>query len=188
MKGMFNLLERAGLVSRVEDGASQEPQAELSREPQQAALTGESVPVEKSGQPVAEDAPIAERGSIVFKGTALTRGSAIAVVTATGMSTEIGRIAGMLQRYEREPTPLQRQLAKLGQTLVVVCLGLVGVIFLLSIWRGEDLLAALLTSVSLAVAAVPEATALLPDASALSAIACAPKPDAADCFPLANAF
>lgn len=124
---------------------------------QEASLTGESVPVEKLADAVLPTStPLADRRNMVYMSTVLANGQGRGVVVAIGMQTEIGRIAGLLQRYEREPTPLQKQLAKLGQSLVIVCLVLVGVIFLLSLLRGEKLLSALLTSVSLAVAAVPE--------------------------------
>ena len=124
---------------------------------QEASLTGESVPVEKKADVVlAAETPLADRRNMAYMSTVLANGQGRGVVVAIGMETEIGRIAGLLQHYEREPTPLQKQLAKLGQSLVIVCLALVGVIFLLSLLRGEKLLTALLTSVSLAVAAVPE--------------------------------
>lgn len=124
---------------------------------QEASLTGESVPVEKQAEVVLPaDTPLADRRNMVYMSTVLANGQGRGVVAAIGMHTEIGRIAGLLQRYKREPTPLQKQLAKLGQLLVVFCLALVGVIFLLNLVRGEKLLTAVLTSVSLAVAAVPE--------------------------------
>lgn len=124
---------------------------------QEASLTGESVPVEKQADVVLPtETSLADRRNMAYMSTVLANGQGRGVVIAIGMETEIGRIAGLLQHYEREPTPLQKQLAKVGQSLVVVCLVLVGVIFLLSMLRGEKLLTALLTSVSLAVAAVPE--------------------------------
>jgi Ca2+-transporting ATPase len=124
---------------------------------QEASLTGESVPVEKQADVVLPaETSLADRRNMAYMSTVLANGQGRGVVVAIGMKTEIGRIAGLLQHYEREPTPLQKQLAKVGQSLVVVCLVLVGVIFLLSLLRGEKLLTALLTSVSLAVAAVPE--------------------------------
>lgn len=124
---------------------------------QEASLTGESVPVEKQADVVLPtETPLADRRNMAYMSTVLANGQGRGVVVAIGMETEIGRIAGMLQHYEREPTPLQKQLAKVGTSLVVVCLVLVGVIFLLSLLRGDKLLTALLTSVSLAVAAVPE--------------------------------
>jgi len=124
---------------------------------QEASLTGESVPVEKDAAlELSEATPLADRRNMAFMSTVLANGQGRGIVVATGMQTEIGRIATMLQTYEREPTPLQRQLARLGRVLVVVCLVLVGVIFLLGMWHGNSLLEAMLSSVSLAVAAVPE--------------------------------
>ena len=93
---------------------------------------------------------------MVFMGTAVAAGKADAVVVATGMATELGRIAGMLGHAEREPTPLQRRLAELGKVLIVVILAIVALIFVLRIIRGGNLLESFLLSVSLAVAAVPE--------------------------------
>ena len=89
-------------------------------------------------------------------GTTVSSGKADAVVVATGMVTELGRIAGMLGSTEREPTPLQRRLAELGKVLIGVILGIVFLIFVLRVIRGGDLLESFLLSVSLAVAAVPE--------------------------------
>lgn len=124
---------------------------------QEAALTGESVPVDKEADCVLnEAAPLGDRRNMVYMGTITATGKASAVVVATGMSTELGHIAGLLQRSELEPTPLQRRLAELGKVLVLVCLVIVVVIFVLQLLRGGKLLETLLVSVSLAVAAVPE--------------------------------
>jgi Ca2+-transporting ATPase len=124
---------------------------------QEATLTGESVPVEKDQRPVLdEDTPLGDRVNMVYMATSVTRGTASAVVTATGMLTEMGRIAGLLERQIPEPTPLQRRLAELGRILLFVVLGIVAIIFVLQMLRGGALLEMILTSVSLAVAAVPE--------------------------------
>lgn len=124
---------------------------------QEAALTGESVPVDKEADCVlSETAPLGDRRNMVYMGTITAAGKASAVVVATGMNTELGHIAGLLQRSEPEPTPLQRRLAELGKVLVLVCLVIVVVIFALQLLRGGKLLETLLVSVSLAVAAVPE--------------------------------
>ncbi len=124
---------------------------------QEAALTGESVPVEKDAHAaVAADAAVGDRLTMVHAGTVVAAGRAAAIVTATGMATELGRIAGLLEREHREPTPLQRRLAELGRILIVACLAIVGVIVVLEVWRGEPLLNVLLLASSLAVAAVPE--------------------------------
>lgn len=124
---------------------------------QEAALTGESVPVDKDATCLLNDrAALGDRRNMVFMGTVTAAGKASAVVVATGMHTELGQIAGLLQRSEPDPTPLQRRLAELGRVLIAVCLIIVAVIFVLQLLRGGKLLETLLTSVSLAVAAVPE--------------------------------
>ncbi len=123
----------------------------------EAALTGESVPVAKDAAAVLPAAtPLADRRTMAWLGTVAAAGKARAVVTATGMETELGRIAGMLQRHEPEPTPLQRRLAELGRILIVVALVIVALVFALQMLRGGDFAEVLLLSVSLAVAAVPE--------------------------------
>ena len=133
---------------------------------QESALTGESLPVEKSpAETLPAATPLGDRFSLVHAGTVVAAGSGAAVVVATGMATEIGRIAGMLERSSPEPTPLQRRLAGLGRILVAVCLAVVGMIFLMELargggrgelWRTGRLGEVLLRAVSLAVAAVPE--------------------------------
>jgi Ca2+-transporting ATPase len=123
---------------------------------QEAALTGESLPVDKAVIVLAESTALADRRNMVFHGTHVAAGKATAVVTATGMSTELGKIAGMLERIPRNPTPLERRLEELGRTLIVVCLTLVVIVFLLQVIRGGELVEVFFVSVSLAVAAVPE--------------------------------
>jgi P-type Ca2+ transporter type 2C len=124
---------------------------------QEAALTGESEPVEKdASQVMAGDAAIADRVNMVFMGTAAVAGKGRGVVTAIGMSTELGRIAGFLKTEEREATPLQKRLAELGRVLIIACLVLVAIIFILQLLRGNRLAETFLMAVSLAVAAVPE--------------------------------
>ncbi len=124
---------------------------------QEAALTGESVPVDKQADDVlSNQAPVGDRRNMVFMGTVASVGKASAVVVATGMATELGRIAGLLQRFKPEPTPLQRRLAELGRVLIVACLVIVAIIFALQMLRGGEFVEVLLVSVSLAVAAVPE--------------------------------
>jgi Ca2+-transporting ATPase len=124
---------------------------------QESSLTGESVPVDKDHRPVHDDTtPLAERTNIVHMGTVAAAGKASGVVVATGMRTQIGQIAGMLQRHEPEPTPLQKRLATLGRTLIIVCLAIVVVIVVAEMMRGGKPRDVFLTAVSLAVAAVPE--------------------------------
>jgi Ca2+-transporting ATPase len=129
----------------------------FSLQSQEAALTGESQPVEKNASLVLQpDAPLAERRNMLYMGTMVAAGKATAIVTAIGMQTELGAIASLLGQEPSEPTPLQRRLSQLGKLLVVVCLVIVAVIFVLELLRGGELLNVALLSISLAVAAVPE--------------------------------
>jgi Ca2+-transporting ATPase len=124
---------------------------------QEAALTGESEPVEK--YPAAleeEDTPLGERADMVYSSTVVAIGRGLFVVTETGMATELGKIASMIQTTDREQTPLQRRLNQVGKVLALAALVIVGVVFALGLLRGEDLEVMFLTAVSLAVAAVPE--------------------------------
>jgi Ca2+-transporting ATPase len=124
---------------------------------EEAALTGESEPVEKHARPVDRpDLPVGDRLNMVYMGTVVTYGRGVAAITATGMNTELGRIAELIQTVEREPTPLQRRLEQLGKGLAVAALVIVAVVFLLGLLRGEDWQLMLLTAISMAVAAVPE--------------------------------
>lgn len=122
----------------------------------EAPLTGESVPVEKSVDVLEEGASLGERRNMVFSGTTVTYGRGEAVVVSTGMSTEIGKIATLLEETEKEATPLQRNLDQVGKVLAFMVLGICLVVFLLGILRGAPLLFMLLLSISLAVAAIPE--------------------------------
>ena len=128
---------------------------------QEAALTGESLPVEKLALPLPDDTPLAERKDRVFLGTSVASGTALAEVQATGMRTELGKIAHLLATTEEQATPLQARLEKVGRVLLWLCLGIVAVVALLGLWRGQPWLQVLMTSVSLAVAAVPEGLAAM---------------------------
>ena len=124
---------------------------------EEAALTGESTPVSKApGDVLAVPAALAERRNMAYMGTIVAAGRAVGIVTATGMRTELGRIAGLLERPEPRPTPLQRRLDAMGRVLIFVCLGIVAVFAAVHLVRGGPWLEVLLLSVSLAVAAVPE--------------------------------
>ncbi|MEE9616821.1 MAG: cation-translocating P-type ATPase [Anaerolineae bacterium] len=124
---------------------------------QEAALTGESEPVEKHPDVLAgQDLPLGDRKNVVYMGTVVTYGRGLAVVTETGMNTELGHIAEMIQAVEREPTPLQRRLEQLGRGLAVAALAIVAVVVALGLLRGEDARLMFLTAISMAVAAVPE--------------------------------
>jgi len=124
---------------------------------QESTFTGESEPVQKQvNQIEGERVPLGDRRNLVYMGTVVTYGRGRAVVTATGMNTELGKTAHTLQTVEAEPTPLQRRLDQLGRRLAISALGLVGLIFLLGQLHGEDLHLMFLTAVSLAVAVIPE--------------------------------
>jgi Ca2+-transporting ATPase len=127
----------------------------------EAALTGESLPVGKHTAPIAEDAPLGDRSNMVFSGTAATYGHGTAVVTATGMHTEMGKIAGLLEATPDEITPLQRELDRTGKLLGLVVVA-IAVVMITTIIVVEDvqnvsaILDVLILGVALAVAAVPE--------------------------------
>jgi Ca2+-transporting ATPase len=127
----------------------------------EAALTGESLPVTKHVEPVAEEATLGDRHNMIFSGTAATYGRGLAVVTATGMQSEIGKIAGMLQGAPEETTPLQKELARvarlLGIVVIAIAVIMIATIVLVENVRGlAALFDVLLFGVALAVAAVPE--------------------------------
>jgi Ca2+-transporting ATPase len=124
---------------------------------QEATLTGESEPVEKNSETLAgPDLPLGDRRNMGYMGTVVTYGRGRAVVTATGMNTELGHIAGLIQGVASEHTPLQRRLDQVGKMLAVVALGIAAVIFVQGWWRGEELRLIFLTMVSIAVAIIPE--------------------------------
>ncbi len=136
----------------------------------ESSLTGESVNIEKNIEPLPEgDYPLGDRLNIGYKGTNVTNGRASAYVVATGMNTELGRIAKMIQTEELK-TPLQKKLNAFGKRLTIIILILCVIFFLVGWLRGEPWSVMLLTSISLAVAAIPEALpALVTIALALGA-------------------
>ncbi len=127
----------------------------------EAALTGESEPVLKDPEPLTETVPVGDRLDMIFSGTAVTRGHGRAIVTATGMATEMGRIAGLLSETKEERTPLQAEVDLIGRTLgiavVAIAAIVIGAVLLTSeVTSIADVVDVLLLGVSLAVAAVPE--------------------------------
>ncbi len=124
---------------------------------EESALTGESVPSEKEADAsVKENAPIGDRSNMVFSGCSITYGTAEAVVTATGMATEMGKIADLLEGEGSIQTPLQKKLAQLGKYLGVLALAACGVIFVVGLAGGMPIMDIFMTAVSLAVSAIPE--------------------------------
>lgn len=126
---------------------------------EESAITGESVPVEKDALFLADcrqEIPLGDRVNMVYMSTIVTHGHGEGIVTATGMDTEIGRIASMITSAEEELTPLQKRLGDLGKLLSVLSLGLCVALFLLAVLQHRDILQMLLVAISLAVAAVPE--------------------------------
>lgn len=126
-------------------------------EVEEASLTGETIPVKKQYQGIEKgQVTLGDQKNMVFMGTTVTRGRATAVVIATGMKTEMGKIASLIEEQKEEATPLQRRLEELGKYLVYGCLAVSGLVFLAGILRGERIINMLQTAASLAVAAIPE--------------------------------
>ena len=124
---------------------------------EESALTGESVPSEKDAEAeVAENAPIGDRTNMIFSGCSITYGTATAVVTATGMDTEMGKIANLLDGETDTQTPLQQKLAQMGKYLGVVALAACAIIFVVGLANKIPALEIFMTAVSLAVSAIPE--------------------------------
>ena len=124
---------------------------------QEASLTGESIPVPKTSAVLDQpELQVGERKNLLHLGTSVVSGKGRALVARTGMQTEIGRIAGLIQEIKKETTPLQKKLEEFGRLLILVCFVLVGLVFAVELLRGGKLFDMFLTSVSLAVAAIPE--------------------------------
>ncbi len=124
---------------------------------QEAALTGESEPIEKNTAALPHpDLPLGDRRNMAYMGTTVTQGRGQGLVIFTGMKTELGKIADLIQQTPQEQTPLQQRLDALGKTLAIVGIVIAGFIFAIGLWRGDELRHMLLTAVSVAVAIVPE--------------------------------
>ena len=122
----------------------------------ESALTGESVPVSKTIDPIEPDLPLAEQSNRLFKGTAITRGSGEGLVIATGMGTELGQISELAEQAGGEQTPLEKRLDQLGRKLIWVTLAIAAVVAGAGIVQGKDLMLMVETAIALSVAAVPE--------------------------------
>ena len=124
---------------------------------EESALTGESEPVEKDPTYVGhDDDGLGDQINMIFKGCTVVNGRGRAVVTATGMNTEMGKIAGLLNNSDQQKTPLQKRLNQLGKRISLLALGAAAIVFIIGELQGEPLLEMFMTAVSLAVAAVPE--------------------------------
>ncbi|MCX0382346.1 cation-translocating P-type ATPase, partial [Clostridium perfringens] len=124
---------------------------------EESAFTGESVPSEKDASFLPDkEIPIGDQNNMVFMSTLATYGRGVGVVVGTGMNTEIGKIAKMIEQEENDETPLQKKLSELGKILGFLAVGICILIFIISFFQGRDLLEMFLTSISLAVAAIPE--------------------------------
>ena len=124
---------------------------------QESSLTGESVPVEKDTVEIEDgETSLGDRRNMLFSSSLITYGRGKGIVVETGMNTEVGRIASMLDKAEKQITPLQMKLNKLGKTLGIVSLAICALIFVIGIIQGKDLLSMFMVAVSLAVAVVPE--------------------------------
>jgi Ca2+-transporting ATPase len=154
-----------GDVVRLEVGDVVPADARLVEAPNlrvnEAPLTGEAMPVDKSAAVVRRerrerDAALTDQSDMVFKGTAVTYGRGVGVVTATAMDTALGRIAGLLEAHSSPTTPMQRRLARLGRDIAVAAVAMCGVVFVIGYATGESATRMLLTSISLAAAAIPE--------------------------------
>jgi Ca2+-transporting ATPase len=122
----------------------------------ESALTGESFPVNKEASTIDKDVPLAELSNMLFKGTAVTRGAAEAVVVATGMATELGKISALVEEAEEEITPLEERLNQLGRKLIWATLIIAVLICVGGIYSGKKIFLMIETSIALAVAAIPE--------------------------------
>ena len=129
----------------------------VSLKSEESALTGESVPSEKDARSIVDqNAPLGDRNNMIFSGCSVTYGTATAVVTATGMDTEMGKIANLLENEEEGQTPLQKKLAQLGKYLGILAIVACAIIFIVGIVNGIPVMEIFMTAVSLAVSAIPE--------------------------------
>ena len=124
----------------------------------ESSLTGESLAVEKNAEVLSDDEiPLSDRKNMVFGGTLVTYGRAIVVVTSTGMNSELGKIANLMENTQAKETPLQKTLDKFSGKLAIIIITICIIVFVLEIYRDESILNALMFAVALAVAAIPEA-------------------------------
>lgn len=123
----------------------------------ESSLTGESTNVDKQDEVISGEVPLGDRSNMVFSGSLVTYGRAMVLVTATGMDTEIGKIAALMNAAKEKKTPLQQSLDKFSGRLAIIIMVISAVVFGLSIWQGKTVIDSLMFAVALAVAAIPEA-------------------------------
>ncbi|MEE1262855.1 cation-translocating P-type ATPase [Ruminococcus sp.] len=123
----------------------------------ESSLTGESTNVDKNDETISGETPLGDRTNMVFSGSLVTYGRALVLVTETGMNTEIGRIASLMNAAKEKKTPLQQSLDKFSGRLAVIIMVICAVVFGLSLWQGKTIIDSLMFAVALAVAAIPEA-------------------------------
>ena len=123
----------------------------------ESSLTGESTNVDKNDETISGETPLADRANMVFSGSLVTYGRALVLVTETGMNTEIGHIASLMNAAKEKKTPLQQSLDKFSGRLAIIIMVICAVVFGLSLWQGKTIIDSLMFAVALAVAAIPEA-------------------------------
>ena len=123
----------------------------------ESSLTGESTNVDKNDETISGETPLADRANMVFSGSLVTYGRALVLVTETGMNTEIGHIASLMNSAKEKKTPLQQSLDKFSGRLAIIIMVICAVVFGLSLWQGKTIIDSLMFAVALAVAAIPEA-------------------------------
>ncbi len=123
----------------------------------ESSLTGESTNVDKNDETLSGETPLADRANMVFSGSLVTYGRALVLVTETGMNTEIGHIASLMNSAKEKKTPLQQSLDKFSGRLAIIIMVICAVVFGLSLWQGKTIIDSLMFAVALAVAAIPEA-------------------------------
>ncbi len=131
----------------------------MNLETDESSLTGESVPVKKSIETIDQEVEIGDRLNMTYSSTVVTKGKALAVVTGTGMNTEVGKIAKLIEESENGKTPLQEKLDRLGKWIGNITIGISFIVFIIGVITGEEMLKMFLAAVALAVAAVPEGLA-----------------------------
>lgn len=122
----------------------------------ESTMTGESFPIDKSCQPLPENTPLAERYNMLYKGTSITKGNCFAIVVNTGMATEIGKLANIVQKSEETATPLEKKVHQLSKKLIWITLVLIFIIFTGSLFYGTPVITVVKVAIALSVAAIPE--------------------------------